>query len=108
MPLACKPSATPPKTAAQILPFNDIYYRCTLAKSWYEKAIKINPDNDLGIAASYMAGVCEEHQQYYQFTRTRKNWDEQFKVGENSFYNALKGKNFKSPVSCAYFQERIK
>lgn len=108
MPFACKPSATPPKTAAQILPFNDIYYRCTLAKSWYEKAIKINPDNDLGIAASYMAGVCEEHQQYYQFTRTRKNWDEQFKAGENSFYNALKGKNFKSPVSCAYFQERIK
>ncbi len=109
LPLACKPATTTSGTGmpATDQSYTDIYYRCTLAKTWYEKAIKINPNSDLGIAAAYMAGVCEENQQFYQFSRARKNWDEKFEAGPNPFYEGLKGKNFQSPVSCANFKSKL-
>ncbi len=108
LPFACKKATSTAATLQPSTPFNEVYYRCTLAKDWYEKAAKLHPDNDLGIAAAYMAGVCERHQQYFAFTRTRKNWDDPFVPKANPYYDAIKGKNFTSPVSCSYLQQKLK
>jgi hypothetical protein len=109
LPFSCKKPAVEKKVAAaNQMNYYDAYYHCTLAKSWYEKAIKMNPDSDLGIAAAFMAGACEEHQQFMAFLKNRKDPNEVFKSSKNPFYDGIKGKNFTSPMSCSNLMERLK
>jgi hypothetical protein len=108
-PYACKKVNTiAAKKIAATTPFADVYYRCTLAKNWYEKVQKINPDNDLGIAATYMLGQIESHQQYYKFMETRKDWNAEYQEGENAYFSSLKGKVFKSVMSCSWMKGKVK
>jgi hypothetical protein len=79
-----------------------------LAKIWYENVQKINPDNDLGIAATYMLGQIESHQQYYKFMETRKDWNTEYQEGDNAYFSSLKGKVFKSIMSCSWMAEKMK
>lgn len=109
LPFSCKKPTVEQKVAAvSPLAYYDAYYRCSLAKSWYEKAMKMNPDNDLGIAAAFMAGACETHIQYMDFLRNRKDPNEEFKSTKNVFLEGIKGKNFTSPLSCAELGECLK
>jgi hypothetical protein len=109
LPFSCKKPTVEQKVAAtSSLAYYDAYYRCSLAKSWYEKALKMNPDNDLGIAAAFMAGTCETHIQYMDFLRTRKDPNEEFKSTKNALLEGIKGKDFTSPLSCAELGECLK
>jgi hypothetical protein len=109
IPFSCKKITPKPinSNAAKVI-FEESYYNCSLAKAWYEKAQKINTDNDLGVAATFMLGKIEEHQQYYTFAKSKKSYNDEFKESENSFYSKLKGKAFKSKISCADFADKLK
>jgi hypothetical protein len=107
VPFSCKKVTPAFKKELTVTNFDDVYYRCSLAKEWYAKAAQINPDNDLGIAATFMLGECEKHQQYFQFTRTKKDWNEEFVEKSNAFFEKIKGKTFKSVMSCSWLKEKL-
>jgi hypothetical protein len=107
VPFSCKKITPTVKNTPTVSNFEEVYYNCTLAKEWYAKAAQINSDNDLGIAATYMLGECEKHQQLFKFSRNKKNWNEEFVEKPNAFYEKIKGKTFKSVMSCSWLKEKL-
>jgi hypothetical protein len=107
VPFSCKKVTPPVKNPQTLSNFEDVYYRCSLAKEWYAKAAQINPNNDLGIAATYMLGECEKHQQLFEFSRNKKDYNEEFVEKPNAYYDKIKGKTFKSVMSCSWLKEKL-
>ena len=84
-----------------------VYLQSSKAREWYEKAARLNPNNDLGIAATYMTGRCEENRRYREFILRRKDNDEQYTRSLNPYFEQIKGKDYYSPLSCTWLNSKL-
>jgi hypothetical protein len=82
-------------------PFNNEYYGCSYAKSYYLKAIGLTKDKKLKALCNFMAGICEKNSNIYEWC-LKNNYRFDYKTPGN-FNSILNQKG----IDAKYYQQIV-